>query len=137
MLSNLFLYIANRATKGAVENVTRRASWGGIAIFLLLTGTIFALLVGFWALESRYGAMTAGGLIAVGCFVVGLLCLSVPPFLDWMERPAPKPAADPVMETVAAVQQEAVEAVDYFGPIRVVGSAFLLGLGIARRIRQS
>jgi hypothetical protein len=33
------------------------------------------------------------------------------------------------------VDTEAKEAVDYFGAIRVVGAAFLFGLGAARRLR--
>ena len=84
MIGDLFLYAANRATQGAVGNVARKASWGGFAVFLLLTGTTFGLLVAFWMLSDMFGAPTAGTLIAVGCIIVGLLCLMMPKFLDWL-----------------------------------------------------
>jgi hypothetical protein len=138
MLSNLFLYAANRATQGAVENVSRRASWGGFAIFLMLTGIIFSLIVVFWLLEARMGATSAGVIIAAGCFVVGLLSLSMPHLLDRIDAQAKKaPAPEPQTPiTAAAVQQEMTDVVDYFGAIRVVASAFLLGLGMARRLKH-
>jgi ABC-type uncharacterized transport system permease subunit len=129
------LYAANRATHGAVENVARKASWGGFAVFMLLVGTIFSLIVAFWWLDSRYNAIVAGAIIAVGCFIVGTLCLLMPGILDRLEARAKKPA-DPVVDTVNAVKVEVTEAVDYFGPIRVVASAFMLGLGIARSVKR-
>jgi hypothetical protein len=138
MLSNLFLYAANRATQGAVDNVSRRASWGGFAIFLMLTGIIFSLIVVFWLLEARMGATSAGVIIAAGCFVVGLLSLSMPHLLDRIDAEAKKvaPAPAPIPVSAAAVQQEMTDAVDYFGAVRVVASAFLLGLGLARRLKH-
>jgi hypothetical protein len=41
-----------------------------------------------------------------------------------------------VADTVNAVKAEVSEAVDYFGPLRVIGSAFMLGLGIARSVKR-
>jgi hypothetical protein len=135
MVGDLFLYAANRATQGAVGNVARKASWGGFAVFLLLAGTCFGLLVAFWLLHDSYSAPIAGGIIAAGCIVVGLICLMMPRFLDWLETKAKKPVP-PVQEAVNAVQEEVAEAVDHFGPIRVVGSAFMLGLGVARSLKR-
>lgn len=138
MIGNLILYAANRATHGAVDNVTRKASWGGFAVFLLLVGTIFSLIVTFWMLSERYDAPVAGAIIAAGCFVVGFLCLLMPQYLDWLEAKskAKTTPLTPAQETVSAVREEVAEAVDYFGPIRVVGSAFMLGLGIARSMKR-
>ena len=135
MIGEMILYAANRATHGAVDNVARKASWGGFAVFLLLAGTIFSLVVAFWLLDRRYGAVTAGSIIAVGCFTVGIICMFMPNFLDWLAAQSKKPEA-PVTDTVNAVKAEVTEAVDYFGPIRVVASAFLLGLGIARSVKR-
>jgi phosphoglycerol transferase MdoB-like AlkP superfamily enzyme len=137
MISNILLYAANRATHGAVDNVTRKASWGGFAVFLLLVGTAFSLAVAFWVLSARYDATLAGGIIAVACFVVGFLCLLMPQYLDRLEaRAKAKTILTPAQETVSAVQEEVAEAVDYFGPIRVIGSAFVLGLSIARSLKR-
>ena len=44
--------------------------------------------------------------------------------------------AAPVATMVAAVDEEAREAVDYFGALRVIGAAFLFGLGAARRLKN-
>jgi hypothetical protein len=41
-----------------------------------------------------------------------------------------------VSTAVAAVDEEAKEAVDYFGALRVVGAAFLFGMGAARRLKR-
>jgi hypothetical protein len=136
MLGNLFLYAANRATQGVGGNIARHASWGGFAIFMLLTGTIFSLMVAFWLLEGRFGAPSAGVIIAAGCFVVGLICLSVPHLLDVLEaRNKPKPA-DALTSGVATVQEGMTEAVDYFGSLQVVSSAFLLGFNAARQLKH-
>jgi apolipoprotein N-acyltransferase len=135
MIGDIFLYAANRATQSAVGNVARKASWAGFAVFLLLVGTVFALIVMFWMLNSVYNAPTAGAIIAAGCFIIGLICLLMPGFLDWLETKAKKPVPA-AQEAVNAVQEEVAEAVDHFGPIRVVGSAFMLGLGIARSMKR-
>lgn len=135
MLGQIFLYAANRAVGGAVDSAARKASWGGVAIFLLAVGTIFGLIVLFWVLDYYYGSMIAGTMIFVGCFVVGLICLMMPKLLDRIEAKSKKTpvTADAV---AAEVQEEVHQAVDYFGPIRVVGSALLLGVGIAKSLKR-
>ena len=136
MLGNLFLYAANRATHGAVGNVARQASWGGFAVFLLLAGAIFSLVVAFLVLEARVGAASAGVIIAAGCFVAGLVCLSMPQLLDWLEtKPKPRPV-EAIAKTGAVIHEEMAQAVDYFGAVRVVASSFLLGLNAARQLRH-
>ena len=47
-----------------------------------------------------------------------------------------KRQTSPVATTVAVVDEEAKEAVDYFGALQVVGAAFLFGLGAARRLKR-
>ncbi len=60
----------------------------------------------------------------------------MPQLLDWIEKQSKPAAAGPVTEGIASVQQEVADAVDYFGPVRVVASAFALGIGLARQIRS-
>lgn len=135
MLGEMIRYAASRAMGGAVDSAARHASWGAAAIFLLGIGTIVSLVVAFWLLDARYSATAAGSTIAAVCFVVGFICLMMPRLLDWLETKA-KAQTDPVAETVTAVQEEVAGAIDYFGPIRVVASALMLGVGIARRIKR-
>ena len=135
MFGAMIRYAANRAMGGAVDSAARHASWGAAAIFLIGVGTVFSLIVAFWLLDARYSATAAGITIAAVCFLVGTICLMMPRFLNWLEAKSKK-QTDPVSQTVAAVQDEVAGAVDYFGPIRVVASALLLGVGIAKRIKR-
>jgi len=136
MLGNALLYAASRATSSAVDNISRYAVWVVAASAFLLCGLVFGLLVAFWILEPEVGALNAAGLIAIGCAVIGLICLAIPGVVSWVQR-VRKPAESPVAATVAVVDEEAREAVDYFGALQVVATAFMLGLGTARRLKRS
>ena len=136
MLGNLFLYAANRATYGGVGNVARKVTWSALAIALLLAGAVLSLVVAFIALDASVGAESAAVILAAACVVAGLVCLSMPHVLDKMDA-AVKPAEIPTLvETSAVVHDEMTQAVDYFGALRVVASAFLLGFGAAKQLKQ-
>jgi uncharacterized membrane protein (DUF485 family) len=135
MIGEALLYMANRASGGAVDSVARKASWIGFAVFLLLAGCIFGLVAAFWWLTTTLSPITAGIIVAAGCFALGFICMIMPKFLERLEKRAAKPA-EPVADTVNAVKEEVSEAVDYFGPLRVVASAFMLGLGLARTVKR-
>lgn len=134
MIGQAVVYAATRATEGAVESLTRRLFWWAMG-GLLLTGSIaFALLAGYWYLAPIYGSFEAASMIAIGCLITALAAISVPMITSWNERRASK-TADLATATVTAVQEEAREAVDYLGAARVMATAFMLGLGAARRLR--
>ena len=135
MLGEMIRYAANRAMGGAVDSAARHAAWAAAAIFLIGVGTVFSLIVAFWLLDARYSATAAGIAIAALCFVVASIFFMMPRLLDWLESKSKK-QVDPVAETAAVVQEEVAGAVDYFGPIRVVASALMLGVGIARSIKR-
>jgi hypothetical protein len=135
MLGDAVLYAASRATHTAIENVSRRAAWTGLAAAFLLCGLVAALVVAYWFAERYVGPLNAAALIAGSCLLVGFICLSVPSIVERMEasRKQRKSAAE---TTAAVVQDEAKEAVDYFGALQVVGAAFLFGLSAARRLKR-
>jgi hypothetical protein len=135
MFGEMIAYAANRAMGGAVDSAARHASWGVAAMFLLGAGTIFSLIVAFWLLDAHYSSTVAGFVIAAFCFVSGFICLMMPRILNWLET-KPKPQETAVAETVTAVEEEVAGAVDYFGPIRVVASALILGIGIAKSLKR-
>ena len=135
MFGEMIRYAANRAMGGAVDSAARHASWGAAAIFLIGVGTVFSLIVAFWMLDARYSATAAGITIAALCFVVASILLMMPRLLNWLESES-KSQDGSVAETAAVVQEEVAGAVDYFGPIRVVASALMLGIGIARSIKR-
>jgi hypothetical protein len=136
MFNNLILYAANRATQGAVDNVARKAAWGGFAVVMSLAGLVFGLIVAFWLLSERYNVATAGLILAGVCFVVAMVGFAMPSILERRDAAVPTSPTDNAKQAMAAVKVEASEAVDYFGPIRVVASAFMLGLGAARQIKR-
>jgi len=106
-----------------------------LAAAFFLCGLVFALILAFWVAEPRIGALYAAGAIVAVCLGIGVGCLMMPALLEWIERTRNRETS-PVATTVAAVEEEAKEAVDYFGALQVVGTAFLFGLGAARRLKR-
>jgi MFS family permease len=135
MLGDAVLYAASRATHTAIENVSRRAAWTGLAAAFLLCGLVAALVVAYWLAERYVGPFNAAALIAAGCVLVGVVCLSIPSIVERIEA-ARKQRRSATETTAAVVQDEAKEAVDYFGALQVVGAAFLFGLSAARRLKR-
>lgn len=135
MLGDAVLYAASRATSTAIDHVARRATWTAMGAVFLVCALVLALLVTFWVAEPRVGAVNAAALIAAGCLIVGLICLVMP----WaIERSEAMQQRNVSTGTAVAevVEEEAKEAVDYFGALQVVATAFLFGLGAARRLKR-
>ena len=138
MLSKLLSYAASRVAGHAVDGLARRAIWGGVAAICLVFAFAMALLITFWMLEPHFGALQAGLIIAAGLTIGGLIALAVPGIIDRSEKAAAEAAKEPgaVSQTVASVSHETEAAVDYFGAVQVVASAFMFGLGAARQVRR-
>ena len=140
MLGKVALYLANRATSGAVGSAARWASWGAVAAFFAIVALIFAICAVFWGLQPRFSASQAAALVAAGCLVLALLMIGIPLAQDEMERQAEaaeKEKAGALATTVTAVNKETEAAVDYFGPLQVVASAFLVGMRTGRQVRPA
>ncbi len=135
MIGDAVLYAASRATHSAIENVSRRLTWTAIAAAFFLAAFVLGILAVYLVLQPEFGALQSIGMIAGACALVGLIALSMPWMLDRAEARR-KDQGSPVANAVAAVDQEAKDAVDYFGAMQVVGTAFLFGLGAARRLRR-
>lgn len=135
MLGEAVLYAASRATSSAVDHVARRAKWMAVAGVLLLCGLVVALVVAYWLTAPLLGPINAAAAIAAACFALGLVCLFMPLMIEKVEAMRRKKVA-PAAATAAVVDQEAHEAVDYFGALQVVGAAFLFGMGAARRLKR-
>lgn len=135
MIGEAVFYAASRATHSAIENVSRRLTWGAIGAAFLLAAMVLALIAAYMVAEPKLGALRAVALLAAACAAVGIVSLSVPWIIDKVEgwRSA---QASPVATAVAAVDEETKEAVDHFGALQLVGTAFLFGLGAARRLRR-
>jgi hypothetical protein len=135
MIGDAVLYAASRATHSAIENVSRRVTWMAISGVFLIAAMVLAIIAAYMVAEPRFGPLAAIGIIAGGCVLAGLISMSVPVVIEKIEaRRRNKGSA--MSTAVAAVDEEAKQAVDYFGALQVVGTAFLFGLGAARRLRR-
>ncbi|MFA6141055.1 MAG: hypothetical protein WC684_10045 [Hyphomicrobium sp.] len=135
MIGDAVLYAASRATHSALENVSRRVTWIAIAGVFLIAAMVLAIIAAYMLAEPRFGALQAIGMIASACVLAALISMSVPAMIERAEaRKRDKGSA--VATAAAAVDQEAKQAVDYFGAMQVVGTAFLFGLGAARRLKR-
>jgi hypothetical protein len=140
MLSEVFAYAASRATSGAVDNISRRAGWFAVGGVVLLFGFFFAVLAAFWMIEPHFGPVQSAILVASTCLFVGLLCFVVPGIVQVVQQRRAKEkiaASPPVNETLEAVNTEAAEAVDYFGPLKVMATAFMFGVSAAKQLRRA
>jgi MFS family permease len=135
MIGDAVLYAASRATHSAIENVSRRVTWIAIAGAFLFAAMVLAIIAAYMLAEPRFGALQAIAMIAGVCVLAALVSMSVPAMIDRAEaRKRDKGSA--VATAASAVNQEAKQAVDYFGAMQVVGTAFLFGLGAARRLKR-
>ena len=139
MIGRLAMFVANRATGGAVEGFTRRATWSAAGLAFCVCASIFALFALYWTLEQEFGSIASAGMIAGGALVIGLICLAAPSVLEWSEKQTKARAraeVRPLTTTVEAAKQETAAAVDYFGPLQVVASAFLVGMRTGQQLRR-
>jgi len=137
MIGDAVLYAASRATHSAIENVSRRITWTAIGAVFLLAALVLGLIAAYLFAEPFFGPLQSVLLVAAACVIAGLLAMSVPWMVEKMqERRRAQANASPVASAVAAVDDEAKQVVDYFGAMQVVATAFLFGLGAARRLRR-
>ena len=135
MIGDAVLYAASRATHSAIENVSRRVTWMAISGVFLIAAMVLAIIAAYMVAEPRFGPLGAVAIVAGGCVLAGLVSMSVPAIVEKAEARR-RDKGSPVSTAVAAVDDEAKQAVDYFGALQVVGTAFLFGLGAARRLRR-
>lgn len=138
MLGKLFSYAASRAAGEAVDGIARRALWGGVAAVFLLFAFAIALMISYWLLEPKFGGLQSAMILAMGCAAAGLVALAIPGMIDSSKKLSISTPQDlaPAAQAVTAVKQETEAAVDYFGAVQVVASAFMFGIGAARQLRR-
>jgi drug/metabolite transporter (DMT)-like permease len=138
MIGDALLNAVRRATATAVENVERKVAWTAAGGAFLLCALVSALIVAYQILQVHVGTLNAVAVISAACALIGLFCISLPSTMDNAQprQANASPSASPVATTVAAIDEEPNQAVDYFGALRVVSAAFLFGLGAARKLKR-
>ena len=136
MIGDAVLYAASRATHSALDNVSRRVTWMAIAGVFLVAAMVLAIIAAYMARRAALRLLArdrhdrwrlrAGGShqhVGAGDDREGRSAKAQQGRRPW-RLPLP-----PSMH-------EAKQAVDYFGAMQVVGTAFLFGLGAARRLKR-
>jgi len=93
---------------------------------------VTALIAAYEILQPLTGSVSAVALIGIACGLIGLVCLSLPGMIE-SESAQEVGVSTPVSATGGAFNEKAV---DYFGAVRVVTTAFLVGLGAARQLKR-
>jgi hypothetical protein len=135
MLGQATLYALKRLTTNAIEHVSREAIWGAIAATLLVSAFVFALVAAYLLIQPIVGSAGAAALVGAGCAVMGVICFFMPTLIEAMKRKRHE-ELPPGVTALTIAKDEAKAAVDFFGPLRLVGSAFTLGLGLGRRLKH-
>ncbi|MBU1211208.1 MAG: hypothetical protein KJ587_08040 [Alphaproteobacteria bacterium] len=135
MIGKALTYTASRLASRAVDSVERKIVWGGIAGIFMIAAFIFGLTASFVYLQVHYGTLQAALILTIGCAALALAVSWMPSALDRIEDYADD-TGTPAEELAEAVDDEAKEAVDTFGPLQVATSAFMLGLSAARGLKN-
>jgi len=132
MLGQATIYALRRVTSRAVEHATREAIWISISALLVLAAFVFALIAAYSLAQPYLGSTKAAGLVALCCGIVGIACFFMPSFMERGRTSGLPKGVTPL----SVANDEVKAAVDFFGPLRLVASAFAFGLGLARRLRR-
>ncbi|HWK34499.1 MAG TPA: hypothetical protein VNR51_12580 [Hyphomicrobium sp.] len=110
-------------------------TWTAVGAAFFIATLVFALVAAYLLLRPALGSLGAVAALAGACCLVGIAALYMPTLIEKAEE-RNRASGTPVANAVAAVDEEAHEAVDYFGALRMVSAAFLFGLGAGRRLRR-
>lgn len=132
MLGQATIYAISRVTSKAVEHATREAIWISISVVLLISAYVFALIAAYSLAQPYLGSTKAAGLVALCCGIVGIACFFMPSLIEGRPTSALPKGVTPL----SVANDEVKAAVDSFGALRLVGSAFAFGLGLARRLTR-
>ncbi len=138
MLGKLFSFAASKAAGEAVDGIARRAIWGGLAAVLFIFSFAMAMLIAYWLLEPKLGFLQSALILALACAVAGLAAVLIPGLLDRSKKAATYAQQETSLtaQPVESVKADVDAAVDYFGALQVVASAFMFGIGAARQVRR-
>ncbi len=134
MLSEAASYVTDRITETVAERWGARLAWGAAITIFVLAALEFALVALYATLAPVYGRTEAAALICAGSFSLAIVLA----FAGWGYRKVRRAHEAGVSghgATFAAVDEEARDAVDFFGAARVIATAFMFGFTAARKLK--
>lgn len=138
MFTSFGAFVAQRLAVGAVDALERRLIWSGIGAVLMLAAMIFGLVAAYILLARQMDPFAAAGILAIACATLGALGFYMPKVIDAAEEALEEDQQkDPVTAIAETVEEEVEAAADYFGPVQVAVSGFMLGYSAARQLKSS
>lgn len=134
MAGSFLTYAASRLANRAITTVEREIIWMGLAGLLFLSAFAFFLYFAFLLIDTQLGPVYAAGIVTAGCIVLGTIAVFMPRIIARAEAAHQEQIS--AGNIAQAVDQEVHAAADALGPIRLTASAFMLGLGAARRVKR-
>lgn len=135
MLSEAASYVTDRVTETAVERLWPKLALGAAIVTCLLSAIAFALVALYALLGPVLGRAEAAAVIGAGCLVLALV-LVLGGWAYSRARRSHQSHDGDGHATLAAVEEEAREVIDYFGTARVLATAFMFGFSAARRVKS-
>lgn len=135
MISDAASYVADRLTESAAERLGPIIAWGAAVAAGVLAAVAFGLVALYAYLAPVYGELEAASAIAAGALLFVVVLWTGRWINRKMRRPADNLQAH-VEETLAAVDDEAGDVIDYFGSAKVLATAFMFGFSAARQIKR-
>ena len=135
MFSDAASYVTDRITETAAERLGPKIAWGAAIATLVLAAIAFGLVALYAFIAPLYGPAEAAALIGGGSLALALLLA----FVAWgygRWRRNSKITAQENGQPFAAIDEEAREAIDYFGSARVIATAFMFGFTAARKVKS-
>ena len=134
MISDATAYVTDKITETATERLGGVIVQGATIAIFAVGALTFALVAGYLYLALAFGRLEAASMLAVGCLSLAILAWLLPKAFRQGSRRLEKDKSAPEA-AFRAVDEEASDAVDYFGAAKVMATAFMFGFSAARRIK--
>ncbi len=135
MISEAASYVTDRLTETAAERLGPTIAWVAAVALSALAAVAFGLVALYAYLAPVYGPLETAAGIALGALLLAVILI----LARWAYRRL-KLILDnrthEIENTLAAIDEEAREAIDYFGSAKVLATAFMFGFSAARKIKR-
>ena len=134
MIADAAVFVADKFKQAAADRLGPTVVWAGIIAVFSTAALAFALVAAYFYLAPIFGSLEAAALLAAACVGVVAAMVVVP----WTYRRLAKlfeSTKEEESDALTALDDDARDAIDYFGAAKVMATAFMFGFSAARRIK--
>lgn len=133
MIADAAVFVADKFKQAAADRLGPTVVWAGIIAVFSTAALAFALVAAYFYLAPIFGSLEAAALLAAACVAVVAAMVVVP----WIYRRLAKlfESTKEEGDALTALDDDARDAIDYFGAAKVMATAFMFGFSAARRIK--